>query len=69
MTLIAIYPSKKNLKENIGQRLKYMETSMFGNEYKPDGDLVVANRPHLTGIGREFFARVTMKDGLIERVV
>ena len=68
MTMIAIYPSKKVLKENIGNRLKYSETSIFGPEYKDNGILTVANRPHLTGIGREFFAQVTMQNGLIAKV-
>mgnify|MGYP003654746851 CR=1 FL=1 len=69
MTIIFIYESKKQLKENIGQRLKYIETSMFGDEYRPDGMLTGANRPHITGIGREFFSNVTMKDGLITKVM
>lgn len=69
MTLIAVYPSKKELKQSIGKKLKFFETSMFGEEYRPNGTLVVANRPHITGIGREFFAQVTMKDGLIQKVV
>jgi hypothetical protein len=69
MTIIFIYESKKQLKENIGKRLKYIETSMFGNEYRPDGMLTGANRPHITGIGREFFANVTMKDGFITKVM
>jgi len=42
---------------------------LFGPEYRPDGVLTVANRPHITGMGREFFANVTMKDGLIQKVV
>ena len=62
------YPSKKELKANIGQPLKYIETSMFGDEYVSDGVLTGANRPHITGRGREFFARVTMEDGLITAV-
>lgn len=62
------YPSKKVLKENVGKRLSYIETSMFGEEYRPNGTLVGANRPHITGQGREFFAKVTMQDGLIARV-
>tara|TARA_R110000823_G_C15833655_1_gene490490 strand:+ start:787 stop:993 length:207 start_codon:yes stop_codon:yes gene_type:complete len=62
------YKSKKELKENIGQRLKYIETSMFGDEYLRDGQLTGANRPHITGIGREFFAQVTMKNGFIKLV-
>ena len=68
MTMIVLYPSKKVLKENIGQRLKYQETSMFGPEYRDNGVLTVANRPHITGMGREFFAQVTMKDGIIQKV-
>jgi hypothetical protein len=66
--MIALYPSKKVLKEAIGQRLKYQETSMFGPEYRDNGTLTVANRPHITGMGREFFAQVTMKDGIIQKV-
>jgi hypothetical protein len=62
------YPSKKELKANIGQPLRYIETSMFGDEYVSDGMLTGANRPHITGRGREFFANVTMKDGLITAV-
>lgn len=68
MTMLAIYPSKKELKTQIGERLKYSETSMFGPEYKENGTFVVANRPHMTGMGREFFAEVTMKNGLIASV-
>ena len=68
MTMIVLYPSKKVLKENIGQRLKYQETSVFGPEYKSNGTLTVANRPHITGMGREFFAQVTIKDDIIVKV-
>ena len=66
--LIANYKSKKECKEHIGQPLQYIETSMFGEEYKPNGVLTVANRPHITGNGREWFGQVTMKDGLIFKV-
>tara|TARA_R100000084_G_C4551830_1_gene100448 strand:- start:42 stop:248 length:207 start_codon:yes stop_codon:yes gene_type:complete len=62
------YPSKKVLKENIGNRLKYIETSVFGPEYLDNGTMLGANRPHITGQGREFYAEVTMKDGLISKV-
>ena len=68
MTLIAVYPTKKVLKESIGTKLKYRETSAFRPEYTPNGTLVVANRPHITGIGREFFAQVTLKDHIIQQV-
>ena len=68
MTLIVNYPSKKNLKENIGKRLSYTETSIFGNEYESNGLLTVANRPHITGLGREFFAQVTIENDIIVKV-
>ena len=66
--LVFAYPSKKVLKENVGKQLNYIETSMFGDEYLSDGWLTGANRPHITGQGRELFARVFMRDGLIAKV-
>jgi|TARA_B100001989_G_C24507463_1_gene448481 hypothetical protein len=66
--LVVNYPSKKNLKENIGKRLSYTETSIFGNEYESNGLLTVANRPHITGLGREFFAQVTIENDIIVKV-
>ena len=66
--IVFVYPSKKVLKENIGNELQYIETSVFGPEYRSNGVLVGANRPHITGIGREFFAKVTMVDGKISKV-
>ena len=66
--IIFNYKSKKALKECIGERLSYIETSLFGPEYVRDGVLTGANRPHITGIGREFFANVTMSNGIIEAV-
>ena len=62
------YKSKKELKSNVGNPLNYIETSMFGPEYQSNGALTGANRPHITGIGREFFANVTMQNGLIKSV-
>jgi len=66
--IIFNYPSKKVLKENVGQELRFIETSMFGNEYVSSGTMTGANRPHITGQGREFFAQVTMINGLIAKV-
>jgi len=66
--LVLKYKSKKLLKESIGYPLKYIETSLFGNEFIENGDIVGANRPHITGLGREFFAKVTMQDGIIAKV-
>lgn len=68
MTLIAIYPTKKNLKDNIGKPLRYQETSLVGRDYDANGELVVCNRPHITGIGREWFATVKLEDGIIKSV-
>lgn len=68
MTLIARYPSKKELKANIGKPLRYLETSVFGPEYRENGTITVANRPHITRLGREWFGQVTLKDGLIVKV-
>lgn len=66
--LIFNYASKKELKEQIGKPLQFIETSAFGNEYDPNGYLTGANRPHITKKGREFFANVQMRNGLIESV-
>jgi|TARA_B110000908_G_C9792675_1_gene245116 hypothetical protein len=66
--MLLIYPSKKELKTQIGQPLRYEETSMFGDEYLTNGTFVGANRPYLTGMGREFFAEVTMENGFIKSV-
>ena len=66
--MIVHYKSKKELAANIGEPLSYTETSMFGPEYKATGSFCVARRPHLQGGGREFFANVTMLDGVIHKV-
>ena len=66
--LIFDYPTKKEMKANIGNRLRYRETSIFGPEYTDNGTMTGCNRPHLTGHKREFFARATVKDGIITKV-
>jgi hypothetical protein len=74
--MILNYKSKKDLKENIGKPLDYTETSFFGAEYKTDGEFCGSNRPQLLDQypkvdqrgKREFFASVTMADGLIKKV-
>ena len=65
MTMEALYPTKKALKESVGKRLKYKETSMFGAQYKSNGTLTVADG--FTG-KRKWFANVTMCDDLIAKV-
>jgi hypothetical protein len=66
--LVFDYPSKKVMKECVGQKLKFFETSLFGEEYRPNGMLVGCNRPHITGHKREFFAQVKMENGVIAQV-
>lgn len=66
--LIFDYPTKKALKASIGKPLHYRETSLFGEEYEPNDRLTGCNRPHITGHKREFFAIVTLKDGIITKV-
>ena len=61
----AIYPTKKALKEAIGQQLRYVETSLFGPEYLETGKFcVVGPSPEV----RKWFAQMTMKDNRIEKV-
>ena len=73
--IVLNYKSKKELKENVGKELDYTETSIFGQEYLSNGSFCGCNRPSSTEYpkfhlrkGREFFAKVTMKDDLILKV-
>lgn len=69
MMLLVGYKSKKSLKESIGEQLGYVETSLFGDEYLSNGTFLAAHRPAVTNLpGREFFAEVTMVNGLIAKV-
>jgi hypothetical protein len=63
--LVANYPYKKDLKNQIGKQLNYTETSMFGPEYKPNGSFCVVG-PRATE--RKWYAKVTMENGLIKKV-
>jgi hypothetical protein len=61
----ASYKTKKDLKSSIGKPLRYVETSMFGDEYKDNGRFcVVGPNPY----NRKWYAEVEMKDGVIHRV-
>ena len=62
------YESKKQLKECVGEPLKYEETSFFGPEFKENGVFCGAHRPAIQGYGKEFFAEITMENGLIKSV-
>lgn len=62
----ASYKTKKDLKASVGQSLRYIETSLFGTEYKADGSFCVVGPDPYTK--RSWYATVTMAKGLIEKV-
>ena len=63
--MAATYKTKKALKESVGSDLHYIETSMFGSEYRADGTFcVVGPAPHQ----RKWYASVTMVGGKIAKV-
>ena len=70
--MILNYESKKQMKECIGEPLRYTETSWFGNEYVSTGNFCGSNRPNdPEGRGtskREFFAEVWMEGGALAKV-
>ena len=64
--LLIRYDTREALHAAIGCRLDFKETSIFGREYLRNGTFLVAHRPILQGrTGKEFFAKVTMRDDLI----
>lgn len=62
--LICPYPTKKALRESVGTRLRYRETSLFGDEYKPDATLTVAGPT----VFHKWYANVTVVRGIIRKV-
>ena len=73
MSILLRYKSKKELKEKALNQsryvLRYSETSMFGEEVSDNCDVTGSNRPMITGIkGREFFARIIIRDGVITKI-
>lgn len=62
----ASYPTKKALKAAIGKPLRYIETSLFGAEFKETGtNYVVGPDPYHK---RSWYAKVETRDGLIVKV-
>ena len=57
-----LYETKKQLKENVGSELEYIETSFFGEEYKSTGTITGCNKK------RSWFADVIMQDDKIIQV-
>lgn len=63
--LAATYKTKKDLKLAVGKPLRFIETSMMGDEYKDDGKFcVVGPGPY----DRKWYATVVMEKGLIKKV-
>lgn len=61
----ADYKTKKELKESVGKSLRYIETSIFGPEFKETGSFaVVGPSPE----NRKWYATVQMEKGIIKRV-
>ena len=63
--LAAHYKTKKSLTESVGKRLKYQETSLFGEEFKENGSFCVVGP---SAYQRKWYAEVVMKEGLIAKV-
>ena len=59
------YTNKKSLRESVGKKLNFAETSVFGPEYRDNGELTVADGSPK----RSWFARVAMSEGKIKKVV
>ena len=66
--LILLYESKKKLKEKVGNYLKFRDPSIFSSDFNNNGVVYGSNRPYLTGYKREFYANVTLKNGVITKV-
>jgi hypothetical protein len=62
----ASYKAKKDLKAAVGKPLRYVETSLFGSEYKENGTFPVVGPCAHTN--RKWYAQVTMENGLIKKV-
>jgi len=62
MTITVHYNTKKELKNNVGSELDYTETNIFKDEYTENGTVIGCD------INRKFFAKITIKNNIIERV-
>jgi len=60
------YKTKKDLKASIGKRFQYVETSMFGEEYKPNGWNTCVGPDAYRA--RNWYANVLCEDGIIKKV-
>lgn len=61
------YKSKKALREaEVGKEPKFLETSLFGAEYKGDGTYVIVGPCPYTK--RSWYAQVTVQGGVVTKV-
>jgi hypothetical protein len=60
------YKTKKDIKANIGKRLRFTETNAFSTEYTDNGKVTMVGPCAYTN--RKWYATITMKDGKIEKV-
>lgn len=63
---ISGFKTKKELKAAVGQTPEFIETSLFGNEYKGDGRYTVVGPDPYNK--RSWYATVTVRDGKIGKV-
>jgi len=63
--LAASYPTKKAMREAKGTPLLYIETSIFGPDYKGDGNYVVVGP---SPYNRKWYGQVVVKGGVIHSV-
>ena len=56
------YKTKKDLKNSKGEELNYIETSIFGQEYKSNGTITGCNKK------RSWFANVIIENDKILKV-
>ena len=59
------FKTKKELKAAIGEEPRFIETSLYGSEYKGDGEYIVVG-PSPTV--RKWYANITVTDGVIAKV-
>jgi len=69
MPLLFLYPTKSHLHKEMGKPLAYEETSIFGAEYKGDGEYYGGGNLSLDWrLGRRWDALITIDNGVISKI-
>lgn len=63
--VVALYKTKKLLKESVGKRFNGVDPSMFGSSYKSTGTFPVVGP---SAYERKWYAQVTLADDIIVKV-